>query len=181
LLNIFKVFNFDDYFPSFYPPEVYHLFSDSMNKIVDKLTNVGSLDLSNIHSVINNIHFDIWALGYLLYEILDKEPFIFKSLDEFIKTVKENYSYAIQPFLLSEDLLFLVNNSLQYHIKFRIPIKILSDKFHSYSMKDTKSLKEEEELLSKVPQKEVKISINEQKDIETVRLLHKLEKPKKDN
>ncbi len=108
LLTILKIYKFET-FPSFYPPEVYRIYKGDNKRFI----NMESFDISNLSSKISP-DFDIWALGYLIYEIIDNPPFIFTNLEDAIKTLTENYAIQVRPNFINSKTLLLINSCLQY-------------------------------------------------------------------
>mmetsp|Transcript_28679 Transcript_28679/g.29827 ORF Transcript_28679/g.29827 Transcript_28679/m.29827 type:complete len:401 (-) Transcript_28679:82-1284(-) len=124
LLTIVKVYNID-HFPSFYSPEVYSLFKeDEIMKIVEKKD---SFDMGSLLSKLTH-NFDMWAMGYLLYEILfENPPFAFDDLNKALNILVPQYYYKINPYSISYNLLKILNMCLQYDSNSRLQSFLLQE------------------------------------------------------
>lgn len=124
LLTIVKIFNTEN-FPSFYSPEVYELFKeDELLKIIEKKD---SFDMGSLLSKLTH-NFDMWAMGYLLYEILfENPPFAFDDLNKALKTLSPNYKFKINPYSISFNILKVINMCLQYDPNSRLQSFLLSE------------------------------------------------------
>ena len=152
LMTLFKVLPvkkdkeciyFEETFASHFPPEVYSLLDDK--KFKEKLNQVGtgSLDITNIISTINNSFFDMWALGYLLYEISIEPPYEFDNLTSCKILQHEDFSISFKDYLISKDLYLIIRSCLQYEPNIRYPLKSLKFFLQDYKNKDKKVLEEE--------------------------------------
>lgn len=110
LETIFKILDGEN-FPNFYPPEFLAQFKqdDQSSKI-----QLVSSDLSDSLSLINH-NFDMWALGYLLYEILfESVPFKFGSLEKAkIAFGKNIIKYKIKRNKYTEFIIDFIVNSMK--------------------------------------------------------------------
>lgn len=124
LLTIVKIYNIDN-FPSFYSPEVYQLFrEDEIMKVIEKKD---SFDMGSLLSKLTH-NFDMWALGYLLYEVLfENPPFAFDDLSKALKTLNSQYTYKINPYAISYNLLKIINMCLQFDPNSRLQSFLLSE------------------------------------------------------
>jgi len=124
LLTIVKIYSTES-FPSYYSPEVYTLFrQDELAKLVQKKDD---FDSGNILQKLTH-NFDMWALGYLLYEIVfENPPFIFDDLGKALKTLTIDYSYKINPYAISYNLLKIINMCLQHDPNARLQSFLLQE------------------------------------------------------
>lgn len=143
LLTVLKVYN-AGHFPSHYAPEVYKLFEeDSILKVIEKKE---AFDLGNLLTKINQ-NFDIWCLGYLLYEILlDIPPFVFDSLSAALASLNESFTYKIHPYHVSPLALKLINMCLQLEAQDRIQSFLLKEAIDEMQ-KDADNPEEVEKML----------------------------------
>jgi len=144
LMTFFKVlpvkkdkecFYFEETFASNFPPEVYSLFD---KKFKEKLNQVGtgSLDITNLDSTINNSNFDMWALGYLLYEISIEPPYEFYNLTESCQKLQtEDFYISFKDYLISKDLYDLISSCLHYEPNKRCSLKSLKIFLPEYKKK----------------------------------------------
>jgi len=121
LMTMLKIYKFDT-FPSFYPPEVYRIYKGENKRFI----NMESFDISNLASKISP-DFDVWALGYLIYEIIDNPPFIFTNLDDAIKTLTDSYAIQVRPNFINPKTLLLINSCLQYDPQKRLENEALKE------------------------------------------------------
>lgn len=124
LLTIAKIYKIDN-FPSYYSPEIYELFKENeLMKIVEKKD---SFDMGSLLSKLTH-NFDMWAMGYLLYEILfENPPFAFDDLSKALNTLNNNYKYKINPFSISYNILKIINMCLQYDPNTRLQSFLLQE------------------------------------------------------
>lgn len=107
-------------FPSYFAPEIYSIFADG-NKIQKALEKKGSFE--GLGNVLNSLDqsFDMWAVGYLIYEILyETPPFEFESILRAEEALKSDCTYEIRPYEISFQCLQIINQCLQYDPKNRI-------------------------------------------------------------
>ena len=124
LMTILKIYD-NENFPSHYSPEVYELFQeDVVLKIIEKKD---SFDMGSLLSKINQ-NFDMWALGYCLYEILfDNPPFAFDNLKKVLSTLTKDFAYKINPYGISFNSLKIINLCLQYEPQERLQSFLLNE------------------------------------------------------
>lgn len=123
-ITILKIYNKDS-FPSFYAPEVFERFrQDEILKVID---NKDTFEMGTLLSKINQ-NFDMWNLGYLLFEmIFENPPFAFDDLNKALQTLNPGYTYSINPYSISVNVLRIINQCLQYDPNKRIQSFFLYD------------------------------------------------------
>lgn len=107
-----------DVFPSYFAPEIYSGIKDKEhnNSFEGLLSVLGKLDQS----------FDIWAVGYLIYEMLyGNAPFVFESLKEAYTKLQPDFTYEVYPWKVSYQMLKLITDSMKFHPKKRIQVNAL--------------------------------------------------------
>lgn len=126
LITILKIYNKES-FPTHYSPEVYELFSD--DQILKVIEKKDSFDMGSLLSKINQ-NFDMWSLGYLIFELIfENPPFEFNDLSKALSALNRDYTYKINPYMVSPNILKLINDCLQYDPQNRM---------HSYSLHQLK-------------------------------------------
>ena len=112
-------------FPSYFAPEILNQFkqNDFINEIIKK----DSFDIGSLFAKVNQ-NFDMWALSYLIYEILfDNPPFVFNSLESALKDLNDNYTYNIYPHQVSDLILKVIENGLKYKHQVRMNFETLKN------------------------------------------------------
>lgn len=124
ILTVLNIYNTES-FPSHYAPEVYKLFEeDSSKHTIEKKTE---FDLGSVLNKINQ-NFDMWALGYLLFEILyGNPPFIFNSLSNALYSLNDKFTYKVNPYYISSIMLKFINTCLQLEPQERMQSYNLQD------------------------------------------------------
>jgi serine/threonine protein kinase len=124
LFTILKIYSLEK-FPSYYAPEVYKLFeAKEVEKVIEKKD---SFDIGSLLTKINQ-NLDMWALGYLLFEIIfDNPPFAFDDLNSAVKTLKPSFTYKIYPYNVSPLCLKIMNLCLQLEPQDRIQSYYLNE------------------------------------------------------
>jgi len=111
LETVFKILD-NENFPNFYPPQFIKQFKLEPNnsKVILDCT-----DLSDALSLINH-NFDMWALGYLFYEILyEVFPFKFESLEKAKFAFKKNkVNFKIKRNKFTTFIIDLITNSMKW-------------------------------------------------------------------
>lgn len=124
LITIIKIFD-NDNFPSFYSPEVLELFTDT--KILNFVEKKDNFNLNDLFNKLNQ-NFDMWSLGYLLYEmVFETPPFAFDSLKNAMKTLNKKYIYQIDVYSVSYNVLTIINKCLQYETNTRLEFYVMKD------------------------------------------------------
>jgi serine/threonine protein kinase len=119
-----KLKMFSKEFPPYYPPEIYEIFEIDEN---DRLGMRKDIDNSVINSFINP-NFDMWALGFLIYEILfDEMPVNITDLRGAQETLNKEFRYKVRPHGISYISLRLINHCLQYDTQDRIQSNEFND------------------------------------------------------
>lgn len=123
-ITILKIYDVEA-FPSFYAPEVFARFKQ--DEILKAIENKDTFDMGTLLSKINQ-NFDMWSLGYLLYEmIFENPPFVFEDLNKALNTLSPKYTYQINPYSVSVNVLKIINQCLQYDPNKRIQSFFLID------------------------------------------------------
>jgi hypothetical protein len=105
-------------FPSYFAPEVYNQFKES--NFIKEIIKKDSFDLGGLFAKINQ-NFDMWALSYLIYEIVfDNPPFMFNSLEIALKELNDSFNYLIFPHQSSDLILRIIENGLKYKHQIRM-------------------------------------------------------------
>lgn len=123
LFSLLALRSSGEVFPSYFAPEIYNGINKNQNNTFEGLLAVLSkLDQS----------FDIWAVGYLIYNLLyGNAPFVFESLKEAYTKLKPEFTYEVYPWKISYQMLKLINDCMKFHPKKRIQVnalqKVISD------------------------------------------------------
>jgi serine/threonine protein kinase len=105
-------------FPAYYPPEIYNLFEKDEQS--DRTVIRKDVDYSILNSFINP-NFDMWALGFLIYEILfDELPVNITDIKSAKDFLSREFKYKIRPYSITFISLRLINHCLQYDPQDRI-------------------------------------------------------------
>ena len=117
-------------FPSYFPPEIYNALTreDELNES----NEVGQYLIKALNSIDQS--FDMWAIGYMVYEVLyGVPPFEFTSFHNAKKQFfsDEGISYEVYPWKISYHMLKLIAECLQLDPKKRMQttefVKLIND------------------------------------------------------
>ena len=123
-ITILKMYD-SEYFPSFYSPEVFSRFKQ--DEILKVIENKDTFDMGTLLSKINQ-NFDMWSLGYLLFEmIFENPPFAFEDLNKALMCLTPIYQYQMNPYYVSVNVLKIINQCLQFDPNRRIQSFFLID------------------------------------------------------
>jgi serine/threonine protein kinase len=153
LLTMLKMYDMEE-FPSYYAPEVYKLFEE--DKLLKSIEKKESFELGDFFSKLNQ-NFDIWCLGYLLYEILfEIPPFNFDDLKSALSTLNEDATYKIHPYHISPVILKLINHCLQFEQQERIQTSSLKEYFEELKQDQDNIDEVEKQLRARINNKNAK-------------------------
>lgn len=116
-ITIIKMYCVDN-FPSFYAPEVFERFKQ--DEILKSIDPKDTFDMGTLLGKINH-DMDMWSLGYLLFEIIfENPPFAFEDLNKALSSLNSSFNYLINPYIISNNLLKIINQCLLYNPNKRI-------------------------------------------------------------
>lgn len=129
IMSVFKIYKIDE-FPSYFEPQVYSLFKVKDKNLANKKSDYGAFETLDLDKFFNCLsqNFDIWALGYLFYEMnFGEPPFRFSSVEEAVNRLMNNCSYKIFPMKVSFILLDFIEKALKLNP---------DDRLHTAKLKD---------------------------------------------
>lgn len=136
LETVFKILD-NENFPNFYPPQFIAQFKQEpqSGKVLMQCT-----DLSDALALINH-NFDMWALGYLLYEILfEILPFKFENLEKAkFAFWKNKVNYKIKRNKYTKFIIDVITNSMKWETEKRLNLRNVKIQLYKETIGDDKN------------------------------------------